>query len=94
VSPSAPAGGCAAPDASVVVTFGEASDPPVATCTAPQLVKLTSANASAEWTTAGFTGAYTTQPTNKNNWIVKTQNLVGGQDYACTATVIVYLEKN
>jgi len=94
VSPSAPAGGCAPTTASVIVTFGEATDPPVPTCTAPQLVKLTAAKASADWTAAGFTGAFTTQPANKNNWIVKTQNLVGGQDYACTASVIVYLEKN
>jgi hypothetical protein len=92
VSPSAPAGGCAPTTASVIVTYGDASDPPVATCTAPQLVKLTAANASADWTAAGFTGAFTTQPANKNTWIVKTQNLVGGQDYACTTSVIVYLE--
>lgn len=94
ITQSVAAGGCAEPAASVVVTYGEATDPPVETCTAPQLVKLTAAKASADWTTAGFTGAFTTQPTNKNNWIVKTQNLVGGQDYACTASVIVYLEKN
>jgi hypothetical protein len=94
VTQSVAAGGCAEPTASVVVTYGEATDPPVETCTAPQLVKLTASKAAQDWTTAGFTGAFTTQPTNKNTWIVKTQNLVGGQDYACTSSVIVYLEKN
>jgi len=94
ITQSVAAGGCAEPTASVVVTYGEANDPPVETCTAPQLVKLTAAKAAQDWTAAGFTGAFTTQPTNKNTWIVKTQNLVGGQDYACTSTVIVYLEKN
>lgn len=94
ITQSVAAGGCAEPTASVLVTYGEATDPPVETCTAPQLVKLTANKASQEWTTAGFTGAFTTQPTNKNNWIVKSQNLVGGQDYACTSSVIVYLEKN
>ena len=92
VSPATPAGGCVAPTASVSVTFGEPSAPPVETCTAPQLVKLTASKASQAWTTAGFTGSFTTQPANKNTWIVKSQNLVGGQDYACTASVIVYLE--
>jgi hypothetical protein len=94
VSPSTAPGGCAPPTASVTVTFGEPSDPPVPTCTAPDMVKDTATVAAQEWTTAGFTGAFTTQPTNKNSWIVKAQNLVGGQDYACTVSVIVYLEKN
>lgn len=94
VTQSVAAGGCAEPTASVVVTYGDATDPPLATCTAPQLVTLTASNASADWTAAGFTGAFTTQPANKNNWIVKTQDLVGGQDYACTASVTVNLEKN
>jgi len=94
ITPSTPPGGCAPVTASVVVTFGEDNDPPAPTCTAPQLVKLTSANAAQAWTTAGFTGSFATQPANKSQWIVKWQNLVGGQDYACTASVIVYLEKN
>ena len=94
VSPSTAPGGCAAPTASVIVTHGQPSDPPVSTCTAPDMVKDSANAAGDEWTTAGFTGAFTTQPTNKNTWIVKSQNLVGGQDYACTVSVIVYLEKN
>jgi hypothetical protein len=94
VSPSTDPGGCAPPTASVLVTSGEPSDPPVPTCKAPDMVKDSANAARDEWTTAGFTGAFTTQPTNKNTWIVKAQNLVGGQDYACTVSVIVYLEKN
>jgi hypothetical protein len=94
VSPSAPPGGCTDPGASVTVTFGEPTDPPPPTCTAPQLVKSTATQAKQDWTTEGFTGAFTTQPTNKNNWIVKWQNVVGGSEYACTTSVIVYLEKN
>jgi hypothetical protein len=89
-----PPGGCAGVDASVTVTYGEPSDPPPATCTAPQLVKSTAATAQQDWTTEGFTGSFTMQPSNKNNWIVKWQNLVGGSEYPCTASVIVYLEKN
>jgi hypothetical protein len=94
VSPPTPPGGCAPVSASVVVTFGEDSDPPPPTCKAPQLVKSTSTTAAQAWTTAGFTGSFSTQPANKSQWIVKWQNLVGGQDYACTSSVVVYLEKN
>ena len=95
VSPSSPEPGyCANADATVAVTYGEASDPPPPTCTAPQLVKSTSAQAKQDWTTGGFIGSFTTQPANRNNWIVKWQNLVGGYEYSCTASVIVYLERN
>ncbi len=41
---------------------------------------------------AGFTGAFTYNPTNKPTWVVKTQNLIGGQSYACTADLQVHLQ--
>lgn len=94
VSPATSPGGCADPAATVIVTYGDAAEPPAETCIAPQLVRLSAAQAEAAWQTAGFTGSFNTQPQNKRTWIVKAQNLVGGQEYACTASVIVYLERN
>ena len=57
-----------------------------------QVLGFTPAAAQSDYQTAGFAGAFTTKPANKPTWTVKTQSLIGGQKYACTASLEVNLE--
>jgi hypothetical protein len=63
------------------------------TCTMVQVLGYTIAQAQGAYTTQGFTGSFSYNPTNKPTWVVKNQNLIGGQTYACTASLQVQLEK-
>lgn len=83
---------CADPATSVTVTFGPAAPPPPPTCTMPQVLGKTPAAAKTDYDTAGFTGSFTTKPANKPTWKVKSQSLIGGQTYPCTASLEVDLE--
>ena len=42
------------------------------------------------FTSAGFTGSYTIRRPPNGNYIIAAQSLVGGQQYACNASVIVF----
>jgi hypothetical protein len=57
-----------------------------------QVLGDTPAEALSAYQGQGFTGAFTTTPANKPTWTVKSQSLIGGQDYACTANLEVALE--
>jgi hypothetical protein len=83
---------CADPSTSVTVTFEPATPPPPPTCTMTQVLGKTPAAAQSDYQVAGFTGAFTTKPTNKPTWKVKSQSLIGGQVYPCTASLEVDLE--
>jgi hypothetical protein len=91
VSPSNVApGSCALLTSQVNVTHSAAT--PAGQCKMTQILGATIAAAQNAYQTAGFTGAFTYNPTNKPTWVVKTQNLVGGQFYACTADLHVQLQ--
>ena len=83
-------GDCAVLTSQVNVDHTPGSTP--TDCTMTQILGNTIAQAEAAYRTRGFTGTFTYNPTNKPNWVVKTQNLIGGQTYACTANLHVQLE--
>lgn len=92
-SPSVAPLACADPSStSVTVTFKPSTPPPPPTCPMNQVLGKSPAEAQQIYTTAGFTGAFTTKPTNKPTWKVKSQSLIGGQTYPCTASLEVDLE--
>lgn len=82
---SAP-GDCRPPDTTVTVTH---SAPPPPQCTMPQVIGKTVSAGLTEFQTAGFTGTYTVQRPPGGNYAIKSQSLVAGQDYDCTAGVTV-----
>jgi Flp pilus assembly protein TadG len=84
-------GNCALLTSQVNVTHSP-SAPPSGQCTMPQILGFTISAAQSAYQNAGFTGAFTYNPSNKPTWVVKTQNLVGGQSYACTAALQVHLQ--
>jgi Flp pilus assembly protein TadG len=93
VTPNVPAGQCAPLTAQVNVTH-VGTPPPPSQCTMPQTLGLMAVpNARNAYTNAGFTGTFSYSP-NKPSWYVHTQNLVGGQSYACTASLSVQVQKN
>jgi hypothetical protein len=58
-----------------------------------QVLGMTPAQALNQYqTVAKFTGTFSTKPTNKPTWKVKSQSLIGGQSYPCTASLEVDLE--
>ncbi|MBA3430479.1 MAG: pilus assembly protein [Actinobacteria bacterium] len=83
---------CADPATSVTVTFTPATPPPPPTCEMEQVLGDTPAAAEAEYRSKSFTGAFTTRPSNKPSWKVKSQSLIGGQSYPCSASLEVDLE--
>jgi hypothetical protein len=91
-SPSAGLLDCADPSTSVTVTFGAATPPPPPTCEMKQVLGKTPAEAQSQYQTIGFTGSFTTKPSDKPTWKVKSQSLIGGQTYPCTASLEVDLE--
>jgi beta-lactam-binding protein with PASTA domain len=63
-------------------------------CTMTQVIGMTPAAAqNSYYNVALFTGAFTIQGNSDPGWVVKTQNLVGGQSYPCTANLQVQLQK-
>jgi hypothetical protein len=94
VSPTnVPFGECALLTSQVNVTHA-GTPPPSGQCTMPQILgQVAVPNARNAYTGAGFTGVFTYSP-NKPSWYVHTQNLVGGQSYACTANLAVQVQKN
>lgn len=92
VTPSAVApGNCALLTSQVNVTHSP-SAPPSGQCTMTQILGFSISAANSAYLNAGFTGVFTYNPTNKPTWVVKTQNLIGGQTYACTADLQVHLQ--
>jgi hypothetical protein len=93
ISPSDVApGSCALLTSQVNVTHSP-SAPPSGQCKMPQILGATIAAAQTAYqNVGGFTGTFTYNPTNKPTWVVKTQNLIGGQLYACTADLHVQLQ--
>jgi hypothetical protein len=84
---------CADPSIGVTVTFEPATPPPPPSCTMTQVLGMTPAQALNQYqTVAKFTGAFSTKPTDKPTWKVKSQSLIGGQSYPCTASLEVDLE--
>lgn len=91
-NPSASPGTCAVITTTVNVTHAPPNPPP-GQCRMPQVLGFTISAARTAYQNAGFTGAYTYTPSNKATWVVKTQNLIGGQTYSCAASLDVQLEK-
>lgn len=85
-NPASSPGDCVDPATDVTVTH---SAPPPTTCTMPQLVGLNVNAGQSAFTTAGFTGSYTANSPPGGNYQIKSQSLTFGQDYACTADVVV-----
>jgi TadE-like protein len=85
-SPSSSPGDCRAPTTTVTVTH---TAPPPPQCTMPQLVGLRVNTGQTTFTTAGFTGAYTATTPPNGNYVITSQSLVGGQQYACSSGVTV-----
>jgi Flp pilus assembly protein TadG len=69
-----------------------AAPPPPGQCLMKQILGFTIGAAQSTYENQGFDGLFTYNPTNKPSWVVKTQNLIGGQTYACTADLHVQLE--
>ena len=69
-----------------------ATPPSTGQCTMTQILGFTINAAQSAYLNAGFTGAFTYNPSNKPTWRVKTQNLIGGQTYACSADLHVQLQ--
>jgi hypothetical protein len=84
-------GECALLTTQVNVTHS-APPPSGGQCTMVQVLGNTPAQALSAYQGEGFTGVFTTTPANKPTWKVKSQSLIGGQDYACTASLEVALE--
>lgn len=85
VAASAP-GDCRPPDTTVTVTHAA---PPPPQCTMPQLIGKSVSAGQTDFTTAGFSGTYTVQRPPNGNYNIKSQSLVAGQLYDCTAGVTV-----
>jgi hypothetical protein len=83
---------CADPSVSVTVTFKPATPPPPPTCEMKQVLGNSPATARSTYETQGFTGTFTSKPSDKPTWKVKSQSLIGGQTYPCTASLEVDLE--
>lgn len=83
---------CADPAVTVTVTFKASTPPPPPTCEMKQVLGATPATADSTYRTQGFTGTFTTKPSDKPSWKVKSQSLIGGQKYPCTASLEVDLE--
>jgi hypothetical protein len=92
VSGGAPVGACADETASVTVGTAAAATPAPASCEMVQVIGDTPAAAETKFRTQGFTGPFSTKPSNKPTWKVKDQSLIGGQTYACTASLEVGVE--
>ncbi|HEX6474925.1 MAG TPA: TadE/TadG family type IV pilus assembly protein [Candidatus Limnocylindria bacterium] len=89
----------AAPNTCAKLTSGvnvahSASPPPVGQCTMPQTLGMVAVpTAKSAYTSAGFTGTFSYSP-NKPSWYVHSQNLVGGQSYACSASLSVQVQSH
>lgn len=87
-----PEGECALLTSQVNVSHSSGPVPP-GQCTMPQLLGMQAVpNGQSAYTTAGFTGTFNYSP-NQPTWLVNSQDLVGGQPYACTANVSVQVKK-
>jgi beta-lactam-binding protein with PASTA domain len=84
--PATTPGDCAEPATTVTVIH---SVPPPPQCTMPQLIGQRVNTASSTFTTAGFSGTYTVQTPPNGNYIITSQSLSFGQQYACTSGVVV-----
>lgn len=84
-SPVATAGECIPAGSSVTVTYVAAGG----LCTMPQMIGQRVNSAQSDYTTAGFTGTFTATTPPQGNYYVTSQSLVGGQQYACSTSVIV-----
>jgi TadE-like protein len=84
-SPPSSPGQCLPKNSSVTVTHV----PPVSQCTMPQMVGLNVNNAQATYVSAGFTGTFNINQPPNGNYVIKSQSLVGGQQYACSTSVTV-----
>lgn len=85
--------GCALLTSGVNVAHS-ATPPPPGQCTMPQILGMVAVpDAKSAYTGAGFTGTFSYSP-NKPAWYVHTQNLVGGQTYACTANLTVQVQSH
>jgi hypothetical protein len=88
-----------APNSCALLTSGvnvahSAAPPPTSQCTMPQILGMVAVpNAKSAYTGAGFTGRFSYSP-NKPAWYVHTQNLVGGQTYACSASLNVQVQSH
>jgi hypothetical protein len=69
-----------------------AGPPAPGECEMPQLLGLSVSAAQSAYTTEGFKGTFSYSP-NQSTWLVESQDLVGGQNYACTANVKVSVKK-
>lgn len=92
VSSGEAVGECADEAASVTVSASAAPPPPPASCLMVQVINDSPAQAESKYRTQGFTGTFSTSPKDKPTWKVKNQSLIGGQEYACTASLEVGLE--
>jgi beta-lactam-binding protein with PASTA domain len=80
-------GQCSTPTTLVTVSYGA---PPASTCTAPEVLGRSDAQAQAAYSGAGFTGTY--KSTGSPGGTVESQSLVGGQPYPCTSNLTVQLK--
>jgi Flp pilus assembly protein TadG len=89
--PDVEPGNCALLTSGVNVSH-QAPPLPAGQCRMTQILGFTINAAQSEYLNRGFIGAFTYNPSNKPTWKVKTQNLIGGQVYACTADLHVQLQ--
>jgi len=66
---------------------------PIPCVTVPDLAGLTVANAKLDWTSAGFTGRLTSNPSGHGNYIVDSQSLAAGSCRPPTSTITVTSHK-
>jgi Flp pilus assembly protein TadG len=92
-NPSTPVGECAPITTQVNVGHTTPPPDPGSNCEMPELLSLTPSQALSAYQGQGFTGTFSSTPNDKPTWVVKTQSLIGGGFYACTANVEVQLRK-
>jgi beta-lactam-binding protein with PASTA domain len=80
-------GDCKPASSTMTVTFGAGPPPPTETCVVPQLVGRDADAAQADFTVAGFTGAYIKAQT--GSFVIQFQSLIGGQPYPCISSITV-----
>lgn len=85
-------GECSAASTYVTVTHAP-PPPPAGYCTMTQVIGLSQTAAKTSYQNAGFTGRFSIRGNTTSTWVVKTQDLVGGQVYPCSANLQVQLKQ-
>jgi hypothetical protein len=90
-TPSSTPGQCIAFASTISVTFGPQPTPvpTPAPCQVPSFIGTPSSTAQQRWTNAGFTTTMTFLQPNKLPYTIQTQNLVGGSNVVCNASITV-----